>query len=49
MDFTFGKQVINGTFLYASLNNEYFKNYMTGILKTICVSNKQVFLETVKN
>ena len=47
MELTTEKQAINGTLLYAIFNNGYPKSYVTGILKTICVSNKQVFLEAV--
>ena len=47
MDLTLEKQAINGTLLYTFFNNGYPKSYMTGALKVICVSNKQVFLKAV--
>ena len=48
MKLTFEKRLLTVRFyMYALPNNGYFKTYMTGILKTICVSNKQVFLEAV--
>ena len=47
MGLTLEQQTTYGTLLYAFPNNGRPKYYMTGILKTICASNKQVFLEAV--